>query len=68
MHLKLKIFSLLLILFCSAGVTGTAPWYKWRSKLNGEVICAQTSPGEGWEKVGGPYKNVRCDAPGLPGY
>lgn len=34
-----------------------APWYKWRSKLNGKETCQQTSPGDGWERAGGPYKS-----------
>jgi hypothetical protein len=68
MQMKRLVFTLVLLaLFCSASIAGTAPWYQWRSKLNAVVVCAQTSPGEGWEKIGGPYKNGRCDIPGLPG-
>lgn len=40
-----------------------APWYMWKSKLNGKTFCAQTSPGEGWERVGGPFKDARCEKP-----
>lgn len=43
-----------------------AAWYKWRSKLNGTVVCAQVMQGE-WEKAGGPFKDARCARPGLPG-
>lgn len=68
MYLKLSVFAFFLTLSSIAGIAGTAPWYQWRSKLNGTLICAQTSPGEGWEKFRGPYKNGRCDIPGLPGY
>ena len=25
-----------------------APWYYWRSKVDGARVCAQTSPGPGW--------------------
>lgn len=37
-----------------------APWYLWKSKLNGKTYCQQTSPGEGWERVGGPFKDSNC--------
>ncbi len=37
-----------------------APWYYWKSKINGKLHCAQTSPGEGWEKDSGPYKDSKC--------
>ncbi|QFY44599.1 DUF4124 domain-containing protein [Candidatus Methylospira mobilis] len=67
MYRKLISFALFLMLFCSASLAETAPWYKWRSKLDGNVVCSQTSPGDGWEKISGPYKTVRCDIPGRPG-
>jgi hypothetical protein len=37
-----------------------AAWYQWRSKLNGDLVCVQTSPGSGWEKAAGPYKDPHC--------
>jgi len=43
-----------------------AAWYKWRSKLNGQEVCAQFMQGE-WEKAGGPFKDAQCEKPGLPG-
>ena len=43
-----------------------APWYKWRSNLNGREFCFQTSPGPGWTRVSGPYKDARCERPGRP--
>jgi len=46
---------------------GPAPWYKWQSKVNGKIFCQQTSPGEGWVKHSGPYKDARCTKPGTPG-
>ena len=42
-------------------VDGTAPWYLWKSKLNGNTTCQQTSPGEGWEQDGGPYQDSKCN-------
>lgn len=44
----------------------SAPWFKWRSKLNGTVICTQVMHGE-WEKMDGPFKDARCAIPGRPG-
>lgn len=40
-----------------------APWYLWQSKIDGKTFCLQTSPGEGWERVGGPFKDSRCRTP-----
>lgn len=37
-----------------------APWYYWRSKLNGARVCAQTSPGEGWVQDSEPYEGPMC--------
>ena len=37
-----------------------APWYYWRSKLNGARVCAQTSPGEGWVRDSEPYEGPMC--------
>jgi hypothetical protein len=38
-----------------------APWFKWRSKLDGKQFCAQTSLGHGWEKASGPYQDSHCE-------
>lgn len=40
-----------------------APWYRWRSKTTGELACAQTSLGSGWERFAGPYRDGRCEKP-----
>lgn len=45
---------------CSALLAGPAPWYKWRSKINGKQFCAQTSLGHGWERASGPYQDSHC--------
>lgn len=44
---------------------GPAPWYKWRSKVDGTLSCAQTTLGFGWELASGPYKDSRCEKPVL---
>jgi hypothetical protein len=40
-----------------------ASWYLWKSRLDGKTFCLQTSPGEGWERVAGPFKDSRCEIP-----
>lgn len=37
-----------------------APWYWWQSKLDGTRICAQVSPGPGWERASDPYTGPGC--------
>jgi hypothetical protein len=46
---------------CGAPAAAPAPWFKWRSKLDGKQFCAQTSLGPGWEKAGGPYQDSHCE-------
>jgi hypothetical protein len=38
-----------------------APWYQWRSKANGSLVCSQTALGEGWLRFSGPYRDARCE-------
>ncbi len=54
------------VLFCSTPWAIPAPWYQWRSKLNGEEVCAQTMPSDGWEKARGPFKDASCLKRGVP--
>jgi hypothetical protein len=59
---------LLFALFAFASATllaGPAPWYQWRSKLDGKLVCSQTPLGPGWEKAGGPFKDSHCRKPML---
>lgn len=37
-----------------------APWYWWKSKIDGVRICAQNSPGSGWERDSTPYAGPGC--------
>lgn len=39
---------------------GPAPWFVWRSKLDGKEVCAQASPGAGWVQQGGPFLDADC--------
>ncbi len=69
LNLKTKIAAIAILAAFSASILAApAPWFLWRSKLNGQRYCTQSVPGPGWEKVGGPYKDSRCVKPGEPGY
>jgi hypothetical protein len=52
-----------LLLASAALPAAPAPWFKWRSKLDGATVCAQTPLGPGWERAGGPYRDSRCEKP-----
>ncbi len=52
---------LLLAGACAALAAEPAPWYKWRSKVDGQQVCAQTPLGPGWEKASGPYQDSHCE-------
>lgn len=54
-------------LFCVSALAAPAPWHLWRSKLNDDTVCAQSSPGDGWEKAAGPFRDARCTLEGMPG-
>lgn len=45
----------------TALLAGPAPWYQWRSKVDGKLVCSQTPLGPGWEKASGPYKDSHCE-------
>lgn len=51
----------MLMLFSTQSWAAPAAWYQWRSKLNGDLVCSQTSPGAGWEKFIGPFKDAHCE-------
>ena len=41
-----------------------APYYQWQSKLDGTVICRQTSPGEGWQRLNErAFRDLNCTLP-----
>jgi hypothetical protein len=37
-----------------------APWYFWRSKVDGARVCAQVSPGHGWVRDSAAYDGAGC--------
>jgi hypothetical protein len=43
-----------------AASAAPAPWYYWRSKVDGARVCAQTSPGPGWERDSAAYEGPGC--------
>ncbi|MEX5744467.1 hypothetical protein [Massilia sp. X63] len=59
----MKQFTLLLAagLAVQAAIAGPAPYFQWRSKLNGALACSQTPLGPGWEKFAGPYRDAHCE-------
>ncbi len=60
-HLIPVIF--LLILGGTQALAAPAPYYLWMSKVDGSRVCSQTPLGEGWQKMGGPFKDSRCRKP-----
>ncbi|QOY96217.1 hypothetical protein IM543_10535 [Massilia sp. UMI-21] len=54
-------FLLALGLASQAALGAPAPYFQWRSKLNGALACSQTPLGPGWEKFAGPYRDARCE-------
>lgn len=65
--MKIRTFACIAALFFSSTLSAApAAWYQWRSKVTSDEICAQTTPGEGWEKWRGPFKDARCSKRGTP--
>jgi hypothetical protein len=52
---------LALLLAAHAALAAPAPYFQWRSKLNGALACSQTPLGPGWERFAGPYRDARCE-------
>ncbi|MFL6675085.1 MAG: hypothetical protein ACJ8LG_17565 [Massilia sp.] len=52
---------LLLACTCALATAGPAPWFKWRSKLDGTLACSQTALGPGWDRVADAYRDSRCE-------
>jgi hypothetical protein len=61
--LQNSILLLTLVLMSPSLVAEPAHWFKWQSKLNGNIICKQVSPGEGWQLHAGPFSDARCRKP-----
>jgi hypothetical protein len=71
---KIKTIIFISLLACGFhALAAAAPWYKWESLFDGTVICAQASPGEGWQQsagrfnsYSGPFKDAKCTQRGAP--
>ncbi|MGP1629385.1 MAG: hypothetical protein ACTS5V_05545 [Giesbergeria sp.] len=55
-----RLLALPALLLVLQALAAPAPWYYWRSKVDGVRICAQISPGPGWDRDGGPYEGPGC--------
>jgi hypothetical protein len=61
MKTLIRLFPALLLATCCAhALAEPAPWYQWRSKVDGKFACSQTPLGTGWEKASGPYRDSHC--------
>jgi len=49
-------------LWAGVAVAAPAPWYYWRSKVDGKRVCAQVTPGPGWERDSAPFDGPGCQA------
>ncbi|MBK1681777.1 hypothetical protein CKO20_15500 [Rhodocyclus tenuis] len=58
---------LALLLFAGTLAAAPAPWYLWSSTQSDGFICAQVPPGDGWQRVRGPFRDAVCKKQGLPG-
>jgi hypothetical protein len=59
-RLYYAVWGTLIACVCTAALAGPAPWFKWRSKVDGKQVCSQTPLGQGWEKASGPFKDSHC--------
>lgn len=55
--------ALLSSLLALSALAAPAPWFLWESQLNGRRVCAQASPGPGWTRLTGPFRDARCLRP-----
>lgn len=52
--------ALLLWMTLEAARAAPAPWYWWTSKVDGQRVCAQFMPRQGWTQAEGPFTNPQC--------
>ena len=51
------------LLWAVTAQAAPAPWYWWISKLDGQRVCAQHMPAQGWERAEGPFAQAGCQVP-----
>ena len=54
------LFALVVLLAPLLVQAAPGPWYYWRSLVDGQRVCAQTSPGPGWERDSAAYEGPGC--------
>ena len=65
--MKQKLAAIIALASLAAGAyAGEAAWYKWKSKVDGSIVCMQFSPGKYWVVYRGPYKDAQCTKLGNP--
>ncbi|WP_222610608.1 hypothetical protein [Undibacterium griseum] len=52
--------SLLSCLMMTNALAEPAAWYRWKSQTSDAEVCSQTSPGDAWDKVAGPFSDAHC--------
>jgi hypothetical protein len=57
------ILAMTILSVTTATYAQSAPYYWWKSKIDGKRYCLQTSPGDGWARDSGPFKDARCSTP-----
>ncbi|RJG10775.1 hypothetical protein [Massilia cavernae] len=45
---------------CAMLAAAPAPWFQWRSKIDGALVCSQTPLGKGWTQAAGPFRDSHC--------
>lgn len=60
---RILAITLLALLPAWATHAAPAPYYLWMSRFDGSRVCSQTPLGEGWQLMGGPFKDARCQKP-----
>ena len=56
----LAVLALVVSMAASTANAAPAQWYWWVSKVDGQRVCAQYMPAQGWERGQGPYASAQC--------
>lgn len=65
--MKQKVAAVILLASVAiAAFASEASWYKWKSRVDGSIVCMQFSPGKYWFAYRGPYKDAQCTKLGNP--
>ena len=50
----------LLLLQTTAASAESLHWHLWKNRIDGEMQCAQSVPGRGWDNMDGTFSDGRC--------